>query len=203
MTYLNSSLNLLKLYWKVLYLFTYCFLGPHLWHMKVPRSGVKSELHLTCATATATPDLRHICDLCCSSRQHQILNHWGKPGMEPESSWILVRFVTPWATMGTPRVFSIALKNENITGCGEFLLWLSGLRTQYTVLAGSIPWPRSVGSGSDVAASCGIGYKIWLWMVCCHGCGIGLSFSSNLTPSSGTSICCRWTKELNETENDV
>lgn len=26
----------------------------------------------------------------------------------------------------------------------------------------------------------------------CHGCSIGLSYSSNLTPSPGTSIWCRW-----------
>ena len=45
--------------------------------MEVPRSGVESELQLpayTKATATATQDLNHVCDLYCSSRQHRILN---------------------------------------------------------------------------------------------------------------------------------
>ena len=28
--------------------------------------------------------------------------HWVRPGMEPESSWVLVRFRTCWATVGTP-----------------------------------------------------------------------------------------------------
>ena len=37
--------------------FCFCFLGPHLWHMEVPRLGVESELQLPAyATATATGD---------------------------------------------------------------------------------------------------------------------------------------------------
>ena len=51
------------------------FLGPHLQHMEVPRLGVESELQLSaCATATATPDLSHVCNLHRSSPQHRILN---------------------------------------------------------------------------------------------------------------------------------
>ena len=30
------------------------------------------------------------------------LSHWVKAGIEPASSWILVRIVTCWATTGTP-----------------------------------------------------------------------------------------------------
>ena len=30
------------------------------------------------------------------------LTHWVRPGIEPITSWILVRFVTCWATTGTP-----------------------------------------------------------------------------------------------------
>ena len=30
------------------------------------------------------------------------LIHWARPGIEPKSSWILVKFLTYWATMGTP-----------------------------------------------------------------------------------------------------
>ena len=55
------------------------FLGPHLWHMEVPRPGVKSELQLRAyATATATQDLSLICDLQHSSAQHRILNPLSK-----------------------------------------------------------------------------------------------------------------------------
>ena len=46
------------------------FLWPHLWHM-----NVQWELQLPAyTTATVTRDLSHICNLHCSSWQHQILN---------------------------------------------------------------------------------------------------------------------------------
>ena len=51
--------------------------------MEVPRLGVKSELQLPAyatATATATPDLSHICDLHPSSRQRRILNPLSEAG---------------------------------------------------------------------------------------------------------------------------
>ena len=72
--------------------------------MEVPRLEVKSELQLLAyttatATATAAQDPSHVCDLHYSSRQRLTL--WMRPGMEPTSSWILVRFVTYWATTGT------------------------------------------------------------------------------------------------------
>ena len=51
-------------------LFCFCFLGPRLRHMEVPRLGVQSAY----TTATATSDLSHICILHRSSRQGQILN---------------------------------------------------------------------------------------------------------------------------------
>ena len=53
--------------------FFFCFLGPHPWHMEVPRLGVRSELQLLASTAAAaTRDPSHVCDLHHSSRQHQI-----------------------------------------------------------------------------------------------------------------------------------
>ena len=43
--------------------------------MEVPRLGVELELQLPAyATATAMPDLSHVCDLHHSSRQRWILN---------------------------------------------------------------------------------------------------------------------------------
>ena len=40
------------------------FLGPHLWHMEVPRLGVELELEPPAyARATAMKDPSHICDL--------------------------------------------------------------------------------------------------------------------------------------------
>ena len=55
--------------------FFFFILGPHMQHMKVPRPGVKLELQLMAhPSATATLDLRRICDLCCSLWQHWIIN---------------------------------------------------------------------------------------------------------------------------------
>ena len=50
-----------------------------MWYMEVPRLGVILELQLPAyATATATPDLSHVCDLHHSSQQHEILNPLSK-----------------------------------------------------------------------------------------------------------------------------
>ena len=71
---------------------------------EVPRLRVKSELQLPAyTTATAMPDPSHICDLRHSSRQRRILNPLSEARDLPTSSWILVRFLTCWATAGTPQ----------------------------------------------------------------------------------------------------
>ena len=52
-----------------------CFLVPHLWHMEVPRFGVKSELHLLAyTTVTVRPDPSHICNVPHSSWPCWIVN---------------------------------------------------------------------------------------------------------------------------------
>ena len=58
------------------YLFLFfSFLGPHLWHMEVPRLGVESELQLPgSAKAIAMCDSSRGCDLYHSSLQHWIPN---------------------------------------------------------------------------------------------------------------------------------
>ena len=57
------------------FIFFFCFLGPHLQNVEVPRLGVESELQLLAyTTATATPHPSLVRDLCCSSQQCRILN---------------------------------------------------------------------------------------------------------------------------------
>ena len=52
---------------KKLLLLLFVFLGPYLWHMEVPRLGVKCKLQLLAyTTARATSDPSHNSDLCCS-----------------------------------------------------------------------------------------------------------------------------------------
>ena len=69
----------------------------HLQPMEVPRLGVKSELQLLAyvtATATATPDPSHLCNLHHSSQQGWNLNPLRRPGTRPKSPWTLVSFMT-------------------------------------------------------------------------------------------------------------
>ena len=49
----------------------------------------------------AMQDADYVCDLYHSLRQHRILTHWMRPRIKPTFSWILVGFITCWATMGT------------------------------------------------------------------------------------------------------
>ena len=65
--------------------FFFFFLGPHLWYMEVPRLGVELALQLP-ATATATQDPSHICDLQNSLQQCHILN---PPSKAPNRTHIL------------------------------------------------------------------------------------------------------------------
>ena len=89
----------------IIIIWFFCFLGPHPWHMEVPRLGVQSELQLPAyTTATATPDPSCIFNLHHSSRQCQILNllsgarDWTRILMD--TSWICFH----WATTGTPMI---------------------------------------------------------------------------------------------------
>ena len=62
------------------FIFIFCFLGLHLWHMEVPRLGIELELQLLAYT-TAHGNARS-------------LTHRARPGIEPASSWVLVGLVS-------------------------------------------------------------------------------------------------------------
>ena len=71
----------------------FVFLGKHLWHMEVPRLGIKLELQLPVyTTATATRDPCHVCDLHYSSQQYWILNPPSEAGDQTRvlmnASWV-------------------------------------------------------------------------------------------------------------------
>ena len=75
--------------------FFFLFLGLHRKHMEVPRLRVELEVQLSAhPTATATQYPSRIYDLHHSSWQRWILTHWMRPGTEPTSSWIPVRFIS-------------------------------------------------------------------------------------------------------------
>ena len=41
------------------------------------------------------------------------LTHWERPGIKTTSSWLLVRFLIPWTTMGTPEFLLFLRKLQN------------------------------------------------------------------------------------------
>ena len=67
----------------------------HLQHMEVPRQGVELELQLLAyATATAMPDLSHVCNLHHSSQQRWILNPPSEARDQTHVLMILVRLIS-------------------------------------------------------------------------------------------------------------
>ena len=99
------TLNMNKLMTKYNTFFFFCFLlGPHLWHMEVPRLEVELELQLPAyTTATAISDPNHICDLHCSAWQCWILN----PLSEARNRTCVLMDTSQihfhWAMTGNPR----------------------------------------------------------------------------------------------------
>jgi len=93
--YLILLFNLKLLHPKPKQDFFFGFLGPHLWHMEIPRIGVKSELQLP---SYSTPQQRWIwatsANYTTSHSNAGSLTHWVRPGIEPATSWFLVRFVS-------------------------------------------------------------------------------------------------------------
>ena len=112
--------------------FLFCFLGPHLWHMEVPRLGVRSGLQLpTYATAIAMWDLSQVCDLHHNSQQHQIFNSLSEAR---EWTWILMDpscVLYWWATTGTP--FFFFFLSFSCSECGPFRCLLYSLSLYFSV----------------------------------------------------------------------
>ena len=104
--------------------FFFCLLGPHLWHMEVPRPGVKSELlPLAYTTATATPDPSHICNLHHSSRQQRILNPLSEAEDRTHVLMVNSQICFCCTTGRTPDFLYFYLESKVITNraCGSFI----------------------------------------------------------------------------------
>ena len=93
----SVRLSQIKLLWRFLYNSFFCSLGPHPWHMKVPRLGVKSSYscqptpqpqpqHHRIRTAFGTYTTAH--------SNTRSLTHRARPGIEPATSWLLVGSVS-------------------------------------------------------------------------------------------------------------
>ena len=92
------------------FFFFFYFSGQHLWHMEVPRLG--SNQSYTTATATATQNPSHICNLHCSSRQCQILNPLSEARDRTHVLMDISQVHYCGAIMGTPE--NIFLKYSNL-----------------------------------------------------------------------------------------
>ena len=80
---------------RVFFRFIFVFLGPHLWHMEVPRLGLKSKLQLQASTAATAKGTRHGSATYTTAQGNpRSFTLWVGPGIEPTSSCILVRFIT-------------------------------------------------------------------------------------------------------------
>ena len=83
----------------------FCFLGPHLWHVEVPRLGSNQS----CSHWPIPQPQQH--QIRAASMTYTTahgdagsLTHWVRSGIEPETSWFLVRLLDCFccATLGTP-----------------------------------------------------------------------------------------------------
>ena len=85
--------------------YSFVFFGPYPQHMGVPRLGVESESKLLAyTTATATPDLSHVCNLYHSSWQCQIPNPLSEARDQTRILMDTSQVAYHRATVGTPRV---------------------------------------------------------------------------------------------------
>ena len=66
-----------------------------------------ASLHHSNSNARSEPSLQAIPQLTPSNPGS--LTHWARPGIDPASSWILVRFINHWAMRRTPCPFKIGL----------------------------------------------------------------------------------------------
>ena len=91
-----------------LFVFCFCFLGPHLWHMEVPRLG--SNQSYSCQP---TPQPQQ-CQIWAMSVTYTTghsnvgsLAHWVRPGIQPATSCFLGRFVSAAPQWELQKLFNL------------------------------------------------------------------------------------------------
>ena len=104
-----------------LFILYFEFLGPYLQLMEVPR--LRGQIG---AVATS---LRH----SHSNSNTGSLTHWARPGIKPTSSWILVRFINHWATMGTASL-SLNIMISTLMRKEQFVLEMRKLVSSLSLL---------------------------------------------------------------------
>ena len=80
--------------WELLIFLFLVYFGPHLWHVQVPRLGVKSELQLPAYTTAMLDPSHHLQPtLQLTAMPDPSPTEQGQE-LNPVSSWIIIRFVT-------------------------------------------------------------------------------------------------------------
>ena len=93
----------------------FCFLGPHLWHIGVPRLRVESELQLpSYPQPLQWWDPRASATYTTAHNNAGSPTHWGRPGIKLASSWIIVSFSFLLRHEGNSEKLKLLL--ERITG---------------------------------------------------------------------------------------
>ena len=82
--------------------------------MEVPRLRVELELKLLAyATATAMPDLSHVCDLHHSSRQRQILNPLSE-ARDPTCNLMVPSWICFYSTVTETPISLFLMERSNL-----------------------------------------------------------------------------------------
>ena len=83
--------------------YSFFFLGPHTWHMEIPKLGVELKLQLRPKPQPRQHWIWAASVTCAAACSHSgSLTHWVRPGIKPYPHGHYVGFLTRWATMGTP-----------------------------------------------------------------------------------------------------
>ena len=79
------------------------FLGLHLQHTEAPRLGLNQSCSLWLTPQPQQHGIRATSVTYITAQGNTVsLTHWARPGIKSLSSWMLVRFVFHWTTMGSP-----------------------------------------------------------------------------------------------------
>ena len=94
MVFFPSSTRLRSLH-TILFVYLFGFLGPHPWHMKVARLGSNQSYSCWPKPQSWQRQIRAMSVIYATAHDNaRSLTHWAGPGIDPTSSWILVRFIT-------------------------------------------------------------------------------------------------------------
>ena len=89
-------------------------------------SQTRGQIRATAASLHHShSNVGYVCDLHHNHSNTRSLTHWGRPGIEPTSSWILVLFVNSWVMKGMICIVSLYL-NIKVLNWGVIIMQYQG-----------------------------------------------------------------------------